>query len=838
MKYDVSFYQIVARLAEVLNNAALSAQYNVDHENEMYEGICGWCGCMAPLNRPAFFKAFGEKTVLAAESEAHKIIAEKAAAYERSHYHAHELEADAHKAEGCPAPEHAGQFVWAVSSCFKGESGYAGELRDLVEYVKPEDLKPCLCCIEKVIRVDVLPMQPEDCDRLISDYELKGGSRSEDVADDFNEYNPTKDELATFYTVAAAVVDKAGRWYLADAEGYDYVRYYYSPLHYADVFAQELAELRRVKADREAEEARREAQEAADRLADYRACCAKWAPFMEAIKPYEDSRTACYRAYEKLDYRARKNSPEAKALRSAETKLNNARRRNILAMAQAAFPGQKFTLRKHDGWGADWSLSWQDGPTVEQFNEATDLDLFATYHDAFDGMEDYAYTVKEEHTDFAREYMGDRAGSIETSREMSEEKRAELVAAVFAAVPAADEGADKWGYHTHDYTDAEAYALRDAFGVPVCDLFPRGDHSRVYPSEIARRVFDRTGYYTAPEAPTPDPTTTRGKKSRESAENGAKEGDTAPAHGLSLVELPGGGVAVVGENWKDTYYHKRVIKAHGCTWNKEAKQWQATDPEAVAAVREWFGQEAGNVGEEGEHVAEDAGEGVADQDAATVGTSQNAAGDAVKAAASVAPCAAPAPAAVAAERPALPEAVKICEVGAAAHVDAATDAAQTYATGTTATGEAAPSPTPSALPDEQGTDADASRYSASAKSPKFDDVDRAIAEEFGYTLEMAREHYEQHYTQFHELKKKHPDALLFFRVGDNYELYGRDAREAAPLLHLACIAPHDISGPNVDALGFSHAFYLLPVRRDQLSNFVSQLCRAGRRIAFCDAVEQ
>lgn len=370
----------------------------------------------------------------------------------------------------------------------------------------------------------------------------------------------------------------------------------------------------------------------------------------------------------------------------------------------------------------------------------------------------------------------------------------------------------------------EASALLDVYRHTYAGTW--ADFSAAHAGELAKaadlfavdaKKAEKTAAQTA-EKTEADQTSTRRKKSRQSEENGAKADESAPAPGLSLVELPGGGVAVVGENWKDTYYHKREIKAHGCTWNKEAKQWQATDPEAVAAVREWFGQEAGNVGE----------------DAATVGTSQNAAGDAVKAAASVAPCAAPAPAAVAAERPALPEAVKICEVGAAAHVDAATDAAQTYATGTTATGEAAPSPTPSALPDEPGTDADASRYSASAKSPKFDDVDRAIAEEFGYTLEIAREHYEQHYTQFHELKKTHPDTLLLFRVGVNYELYGRDAREAAPLLHLACIAPHDISGPDVDALGFSHAFYLLPVMRDQLSHFVSLLCRTGHRIAFCE----
>lgn len=61
----------------------------------------------------------------------------------------------------------------------------------------------------------------------------------------------------------------------------------------------------------------------------------------------------------------------------------------------------------------------------------------------------------------------------------------------------------------------------------------------------------------------------------------------APAEGLELVEIAGG-VAVVGDQ-RTTYKNRKAIKAHGATWNKEAQQWQATTPEAVAALREWFG---------------------------------------------------------------------------------------------------------------------------------------------------------------------------------------------------------------------------------------------------------
>lgn len=61
----------------------------------------------------------------------------------------------------------------------------------------------------------------------------------------------------------------------------------------------------------------------------------------------------------------------------------------------------------------------------------------------------------------------------------------------------------------------------------------------------------------------------------------------APAEGLELVEIAGG-VAVVGDQ-RATYKNRKAIKAHGATWNKEAQQWQATTPEAVAQLREWFG---------------------------------------------------------------------------------------------------------------------------------------------------------------------------------------------------------------------------------------------------------
>lgn len=61
----------------------------------------------------------------------------------------------------------------------------------------------------------------------------------------------------------------------------------------------------------------------------------------------------------------------------------------------------------------------------------------------------------------------------------------------------------------------------------------------------------------------------------------------APAEGLELVEIAGG-VAVVGDS-RTTFCNRKAIKAHGAKWNKTAQQWQASEPEAVARLREWFG---------------------------------------------------------------------------------------------------------------------------------------------------------------------------------------------------------------------------------------------------------
>lgn len=93
---------------------------------------------------------------------------------------------------------------------------------------------------------------------------------------------------------------------------------------------------------------------------------------------------------------------------------------------------------------------------------------------------------------------------------------------------------------------------------------------------------------TAASEPQKDETAATGKQAAKAAKKGEGVDMTAaPAEGLELVEIAGG-VAVVGDQ-RTTYKNRKQIKAHGAKWNHDAKQWQATTAEAVAALREWFG---------------------------------------------------------------------------------------------------------------------------------------------------------------------------------------------------------------------------------------------------------
>ena len=82
--------------------------------------------------------------------------------------------------------------------------------------------------------------------------------------------------------------------------------------------------------------------------------------------------------------------------------------------------------------------------------------------------------------------------------------------------------------------------------------------------------------------------------------------------------------------------------------------------------------------------------------------------------------------------------------------------------------------------------------------------------------------------QYHDIKSKHPDAILLFRVGDFYEMYGIDAITGAGILGIVQTKRSNGSAADVAMAGFPH---------HALDTYLPKLVRAGKRVAICDQLE-
>ncbi len=82
--------------------------------------------------------------------------------------------------------------------------------------------------------------------------------------------------------------------------------------------------------------------------------------------------------------------------------------------------------------------------------------------------------------------------------------------------------------------------------------------------------------------------------------------------------------------------------------------------------------------------------------------------------------------------------------------------------------------------------------------------------------------------QWREAKRRHPDALIFFRVGDFFELFHEDAREGARLLGLTLTMRNNGAAADVPMAG---------VPAKALDEYLGRVVQAGHRAAICDQVE-
>ncbi len=82
--------------------------------------------------------------------------------------------------------------------------------------------------------------------------------------------------------------------------------------------------------------------------------------------------------------------------------------------------------------------------------------------------------------------------------------------------------------------------------------------------------------------------------------------------------------------------------------------------------------------------------------------------------------------------------------------------------------------------------------------------------------------------QYVEIKKKHPDAILLFRVGDFYETFSDDAIIASEILGITLTRRANGAAQFVELAGFPH---------HALDTYLPKLVRAGKRVAICDQLE-
>lgn len=83
--------------------------------------------------------------------------------------------------------------------------------------------------------------------------------------------------------------------------------------------------------------------------------------------------------------------------------------------------------------------------------------------------------------------------------------------------------------------------------------------------------------------------------------------------------------------------------------------------------------------------------------------------------------------------------------------------------------------------------------------------------------------------QYHEIKKQHPGALLFFRMGDFYELFFDDALLGAREMEITLTARHKEKGSPIPMCGIPH---------HAVTGYIAKLVRKGFRIAICEQVEE
>ena len=82
--------------------------------------------------------------------------------------------------------------------------------------------------------------------------------------------------------------------------------------------------------------------------------------------------------------------------------------------------------------------------------------------------------------------------------------------------------------------------------------------------------------------------------------------------------------------------------------------------------------------------------------------------------------------------------------------------------------------------------------------------------------------------QYYSIKRKHPDAILLFRVGDFYETFGPDAIKTSEILGITLTRRANGAASFVELAGFPY---------HAIDTYLPKLVRAGQRVAICEQLE-
>jgi len=82
--------------------------------------------------------------------------------------------------------------------------------------------------------------------------------------------------------------------------------------------------------------------------------------------------------------------------------------------------------------------------------------------------------------------------------------------------------------------------------------------------------------------------------------------------------------------------------------------------------------------------------------------------------------------------------------------------------------------------------------------------------------------------QYYNIKSKYPDKILFFRMGDFYEMFGDDAVRAAPILNIALTSRGHVNGEKIPLAGVPH---------HSADKYLARLLEAGEKVVIVEQTE-